>query len=78
VKVGLTDDEIGESAVLIGDGNGSGSSVKSESGEDDTEAMNGEVVRRGVERGQAVEAFRTGFWGLGFMMGIVGIWGDGA
>ena len=72
------DDEIGESAVLVGDGNGSSSSAKSENGEDDGEAVNGEVVRRGVERGRVVEAFRAGLWGFGFVMGIVGIWGDGA
>lgn len=68
--------EIDESAVLVSDGNGS-SSGKSESG-DEMESVNGEMVRRGVERGRAVEAFRTGFWGLGFVMGVVGIWGDGA
>lgn len=67
--------EVDESAVLVGDGNGS-SSGKSESG--DEEAVNGEVVRRSVERGRAVEAVRTGVWGLGFVMGVIGIWGDGA
>jgi len=67
--------EVDESAVLVGDG-GAESSGKSESGDD--EAVNGEVVRRGVERARAVEAVRTGIWGLGFAMGVVGIWGDGA
>lgn len=66
--------EVDESAVLVGDGNGS-SSGKSENGDED---VNGEVVRRGVERGRAVEAMRTGIWGLGFVMSVIGIWGDGA
>ena len=65
--------EVDESAVLV-DGGGS-SSGKSESGD---EEVNGEVVRRGVERARAVEAVRTGIWGLGFAMLVVGIWGDGA
>jgi len=66
--------EVDESAVLIGDGGGSVSG-KSESGD---EEVNGEVVRRGVERARAVEALRTGIWGVGFAMLVVGIWGDGA
>jgi hypothetical protein len=70
--------EIDESAVLVSDGNGSSSSGRSETGDDVESGVNGEMVRRGVERGRAVEAFRTGFWGLGFVMGVVGIWGDGA
>lgn len=48
----------------------------SESG--DEEGINGEVVRRGVERGRLVETARTGIWGLAFFMGVVGLWGDGA
>lgn len=60
-----------ESGVIIGS-NGS-----SEDGEEQ-EAVNGEIVRRGVERGRKAEAVRTGIWGLAFMLGVVGIWGEGA
>jgi autophagy-related protein 33 len=50
----------------------------SESGDDDAAVINGEVVRRGVERGRVVEATRTGIFGLSFLMAVVGLWGDGA
>lgn len=60
-----------ESGIIIGS-NGS-----SEDGEEQ-EAVNGEIVRRGVERGRKVEAVRTGIWGFAFMLGVVGIWGEGA
>lgn len=51
----------------------------SESGDGlEEEAVNGEVVRRGVERGRAVEAARAGIFGVGFFMAVVGLWGDGA
>ncbi|QDS74730.1 hypothetical protein FKW77_000890 [Venturia effusa] len=60
-----------ESGVIVGS-NGS-----SESGEEQ-ETVNGEIVRRGVERGRKVEAVRTGIWGLAFLLGVVGIWGEGA
>jgi len=52
-------------------------SGSSDSG-DDGDVINGEVVRRGVERGRLVESARTGIWGLAFFMGVVGLWGDGA
>jgi autophagy-related protein 33 len=57
-----------ESGVIVGS--------SSESG--DEEAVNGEIVRRGVERGRKVEAVRTGIWGLAFTLGVIGLWGDGA
>jgi autophagy-related protein 33 len=58
-----------ESGIIVG-------ASSSESG--DEEAVNGEIVRRGVERGRKVEAVRTGIWGLAFTLGVVGLWGDGA
>ena len=59
-----------ESGVIVGGSNGS------ESGDD--EMVNGEMVRRGVERGRLVEGVRAGIWGLAFTMSVVGLWGDGA
>jgi autophagy-related protein 33 len=59
-----------ESGVIVG------VSSSSESGDEDL--VNGEVVRRGVERGRKVEAVRTGIWGLAFTLGVIGLWGDGA
>jgi len=53
-------------------------SGSSESGDEGGDVVNGEVVRRGVERGRLVESARTGIWGLAFFMGVVGLWGDGA
>ncbi|KIW02052.1 uncharacterized protein PV09_06553 [Verruconis gallopava] len=52
-------------------------SGSSESGDEDA-SVNGEVVRRGVERGRVVEAARAGVFGLSFVMAVVGLWGDGA
>lgn len=40
--------------------------------------VNGEVVREGVERGRVVEGWKGGVWGVAFLMGVVGIWGDGS
>jgi autophagy-related protein 33 len=57
-----------ESGVIVGSSSDSG----------DEEAVNGELVRRGVERGRNVEAVRTGIWGLAFTLGVLGLWGDGA
>jgi autophagy-related protein 33 len=61
-------EELSESGVMVGQSSSS----------DDEEDINGEVVRRSVEKSQVVEQVKTGLWGLGFMMGVVGIWGDGA
>jgi len=47
-------------------------------GEDEDIDVNGEVVRKAVERQQVVEKVRAGFWGLGFVFSVIGIWGDGA
>jgi autophagy-related protein 33 len=42
------------------------------------EEVNGEQVERKARDQQYLEFVRTGISGLGFMMGVVGIWGDGA
>jgi len=59
-----------ESGVIVG------ASSSSDSGDEDI--VNGEVVRKGVERGRMAESVRAGIWGLAFTMGVVGLWGDGA
>jgi len=40
-------------------------------------ALNGEMVRRSVERFRVAQAVRAGVAGVGFLMSVVGIWGDG-
>lgn len=40
-------------------------------------SVNGEMVRQGMERFQFAQMVRTGIAGAGFLMSIVGIWGDG-
>jgi autophagy-related protein 33 len=62
-------EQLAESAVMV-----SGASDS----EEDRESVNGEVVRRALERGKAVESVRASIWGLAFAMGVVGLWGDGA
>lgn len=44
----------------------------------DVEDVNGEEVERTARRQQFLEFVRAGVAGLGFVMGVVGIWGDGA
>lgn len=53
-------------------------SDRSESGDEAEINVNGEVVRRAVETNRKIEAARAGIFGLGFVMGVIGIWGDGA
>jgi hypothetical protein len=57
---------LGESGVMVGQGSSS----------EEEQDVNGEVVTREVEKGQARETVRAGFYGLGFVLGVVGIWGD--
>jgi autophagy-related protein 33 len=57
-----------ESAVMVGQSSSS----------EDEEDVNGEVVRKAVEKQQLAESIRTGFWGLGFLLSVIGLWGDGA
>ena len=40
--------------------------------------INGEMVRDAVERWTWVQSGRAVVSGLGFAMGVVGVWGDGA
>lgn len=47
--------------------------VKHEVGE-----VNGEQVEKSARDQQRLEFVRTAVAGLGFTMGVVGIWGDGA
>lgn len=51
-----------------------GQTSGSETGDEDD--VNGESVRKEVEKGQAREKVRLGLFGFGFTLGIVGIWGD--
>lgn len=46
--------------------------------EDDSAAINGEKVEAEMVRERRVQRIRTLVSGLGFAMGVVGIWGDGA
>ena len=40
--------------------------------------VNGEQVEKEARRQQFIEFVRTAVSGMGFAMGVVGIWGDGA
>lgn len=44
----------------------------------ESEDVNGEQVERRAREQQWVEMTRAGVSGLGFVMGVIGIWGDGA
>ncbi|KAI9755970.1 MAG: hypothetical protein M1815_004331 [Lichina confinis] len=59
---------------------GSDSSASSSGGDAlgaDVPSANGEEVKNGMERFQVAQAARAGIAGLGFLMSVVGIWGDG-
>ena len=43
----------------------------------DSSSKNGEEVRKGMEQFQLTQALRAAISGLGFLMSVVGIWGDG-
>jgi autophagy-related protein 33 len=45
---------------------------------DDVGEVNGEQVEKEARDQQWLEFVRTGVSGVGFVMGVVGIWGDGA
>ena len=45
---------------------------------DDVGDVNGEQVEKKARDQQWIEFVRTGVSGLGFVMGVVGLWGDGA
>jgi hypothetical protein len=40
--------------------------------------VNGEKVEAEMGRERWTQAVRTGVCGMGFVMGVVGVWGDGA
>nr|POE79945.1 hypothetical protein CFP56_08011 [Quercus suber] len=64
----------GGEELLAGNGHGGVND-----GEEELEdALNGEEVERKTRRLQWVEFVRMGVSGVGFAMGVVGIWGDGA
>lgn len=52
-------------------------SDKSHSSEDEEE-FNGEEVREGLQELRNSQLTQTALAGLGFVMSVVGIWGDGA
>jgi autophagy-related protein 33 len=58
-----------ESGYVDIDGSGS---------ESDLQAVNGEKVEVEMNREKWTQSVRTGVAGLGCLMGVVGIWGDGA
>ena len=39
--------------------------------------LNGEELERGMVEFRKAQAIQTGIAGIGFLMSIVGIWGDG-
>lgn len=66
---------MGESEyVSVGREASSGTSGSEDLGVD----VNGEKVEMEMRRERKVQVYRTVVAGLGFMMGVVGIWGDGA
>jgi autophagy-related protein 33 len=52
--------------------------MKKPADELDVEEVNGEQVEKKARDQQWIEFVRTGVSGLGFVMGVVGLWGDGA
>lgn len=46
-------------------------------GDEEGSGVNGEMVRRAMERFQLAQGVRAGFAGMAFAMSVVGIWGDG-
>lgn len=44
----------------------------------EVEGVNGEVVRDGMEVWRGRQVVRTAVWGVGWLMAVVGIWGDGS
>lgn len=41
-------------------------------------ALNGEVVREGLEGWRIKQGVKAGVWGVGWAVAVVGLWGDGA
>lgn len=57
--------------------NDDGVSSSSAGGNGSKGGVNGEGVRSAIERFAVVEGWKRGVTGLAFLMGVVGIWGDG-
>lgn len=74
----VRDQEMAESAVLVGAGSSSSAGSESDGIAAEQARINGEVVRRTLERGMAVEWGRTVLSGVAFAMAVIGLWGDGA
>ena len=53
-------------------------SMKKRVAMDEVEEVNGEQVEKKARDQQYIEFVRTGVSGVGFIMGVVGLWGDGA
>lgn len=66
-----------------GKGNTEAGNSGSESGDEEwevengsTAGLNGEVVREGMERWRGVQVGRTAAFGVGWVVTVVGLWGD--
>jgi autophagy-related protein 33 len=74
-----SDEHLSESGVIVGKrGTSTTSATASNSSEVDEEEINGEVVRKAVEKQQTEEKVKSSLWGLAFVFGVLGLWGDGA
>jgi autophagy-related protein 33 len=52
--------------------------VEPDSGDDNNNQVNGEKVEQEMTRERQIQYVRAWIAGVGFAMGVVGIWGDGA
>lgn len=69
---------IGLGREALGLWKGKGKTEGEEMEEWEVEGMNGEVLREGMEAWRSRQMIRTGIWGLGWGMCVLGLWGDGA
>lgn len=53
-------------------------SLRQWAAKDDAEDVNGEMVEKKARDQQRLEFVRAGISGAGFLMAVVGVWGDGA
>lgn len=78
---GMRGRKIGGAGVTMSDSEyvSVGRETSSGSSEADKDfAVNGEKVEMEMARERKIQLVRTVVSGIGFMMGVVGIWGDGA
>lgn len=59
---------------VVGDSHSEGTT----SGEEVEEEVNGEEVREALKSFMTSQVARTAVAGIGFVMSVIGIWGDGA